>query len=238
MRQPFSLSPFSLSILVLISAPPIFLGSARSGDDKPLVLEKAQEAYTNAVKDADTKLLQKFEKSSDQVANRKLPPEQRIALIDALKVENKRFDDSGLVPWSEPMWHFLLPYLQSRQSAESKLRKSYNIEIDKAIKAKDDEKVKDLRAELKSKSGVKIIAKWKHNDGPQPIVFYSNGMINDEDGPGTWNIGPNSKLTLIWPNAQAPKGAWIDVCTVSPDGMIYAGVNQKGVKISGMYVDR
>jgi arabinan endo-1,5-alpha-L-arabinosidase len=77
---------------------------------------------------------------------------------------------------------------------------------------------------------------WEHsvNFGKGgAITFCPNGRINKEDDPATWSL-KGSRLTLTWPRADAPGGAWIDKCIVSEDGRWYVGRNQNGLIIRGI----
>lgn len=220
-------------LMVAISASGVF-----AADDTP-TLKQAREKYAKATSEAETKLMEKFDKSIEQVTNQKVPTEQKVALLDVLKAEKKRFDENGLIPMSEPMWPFVQTYLERVQAAESQLRKSYSPDIEKAIKAKKEEVVKDLRVDLSNAIAPKVVAWWRHQpaNGPEgKIALYSNGKIGDPDGQATWTLKNNGTLALRWPNPKAPGGAWIDVCQLSRNGSTYSGANQSNVKISGLYV--
>ena len=64
--------------------------------------------------------------------------------------------------------------------------------------------------------------------------LYANGKIGDPDSDNSWTF-EGGVLTLRWPNGNAPGGAWVDTCPVSPDGRTYSGENQLKVPISGVY---
>jgi len=215
----------------------LVLGVAR-GDDNP-ALKKAREDYVKAIKDADAKLVQKFEKAIDQVPNMKLAADKKVELQDVLKAEKKRFEEDGLIPWSQPMWSYVEIYLQSVHSAQAQLRKSYNVEIDKAVKAKNEAAARDLVAELNSTLDIKPVARWEHhvgNDERGTNILYSNGTSNNKDSKNTWTFNKNGVLVMKWPNTQAPGGAWIDTVQVGPYGKGYSGRNQNKTTITGKYV--
>jgi hypothetical protein len=86
----------------------------------------------------------------------------------------------------------------------------------------------DLRALLTTSD-------WRQQGGdgnPAPIRFLANGRINDPNGKATWSL-KGSRLTVRWPNKNAPGGAWIDTCILSNDGRSYTGANQGGIGIRG-----
>lgn len=79
---------------------------------------------------------------------------------------------------------------------------------------------------------------WQHSiAGGQSaeITLYSNGTIDAPDGPDTWTLKGTS-LVIRWKNPEAPGGAWIDRCQVSPYGGSYSGANQLGTRITGRRV--
>lgn len=76
---------------------------------------------------------------------------------------------------------------------------------------------------------------WKHtiaNGQSAEIVLFSNGTINAPDGPDTWTRDGKT-IVIRWKNPEAPGGAWVDTCDVSPFGGGYSGKNQLGTRISG-----
>lgn len=64
------------------------------------------------------------------------------------------------------------------------------------------------------------------------VKFFPNGMVNNPEGPATWTLD-GRKLTIKWPQGDAPGGAWVDTCVLSEDGRAYRGKNQDGVGITG-----
>lgn len=87
-----------------------------------------------------------------------------------------------------------------------------------------------------------VVATWEHrvvgrDAKPGTLTLYSNGKINDPDGKETWARQGNT-LTLRWPNPKAPGGAWVDTCTISPDGKTYTGRNQAGANVAGKLVGK
>lgn len=202
-------------------------------------LEPAREKYTRALNETDSKLLKDFDKTIENTTKQKLPTEQKLALLDTLKAEKKRFEERNFIPMSELMFPFLPVYFQSMQTAESQLRKSYSVEIEKALKAKNEQVVKDLRSDLERTIAPKVVARWRHQAGIGPgsiMVLYSNGKIGSPDSQNTWTLSKDGSITLRWPNPTAPGGAWLDVCKITPNGLNYNGANQKKVKITGQYI--
>jgi hypothetical protein len=84
-----------------------------------------------------------------------------------------------------------------------------------------------------------VVAVWRHKPGSNPageISLYSNGKINQPEGPNTWSLMGNT-LILTWLNRAAPNGKWVDTCTLSQDRKSYQGKNQNGVPIGGQLVN-
>ena len=68
------------------------------------------------------------------------------------------------------------------------------------------------------------------------ISLLASGKINKDDGRATWLL-QNGQLQLRWPRNDAPRGAWVDECFVSPNGNWYVGRNEQGMIIRGVRID-
>lgn len=80
-----------------------------------------------------------------------------------------------------------------------------------------------------------ILSRWQHfvaGARRGEVILYSNGRLNDPASVSTWTRS-GDQLVLTWPNPGAPGGAWVDRCTVSPDGQRYFGSNQHRSRIEG-----
>ena len=80
-----------------------------------------------------------------------------------------------------------------------------------------------------------IVGKWetfRWRRSSRNHFFLASGKINDENNKATWTLEGRT-LTLTWPAADAPNGAWVDSCNVSGDGKSYAGKNQQDLAIHG-----
>ncbi|HXD86882.1 MAG TPA: hypothetical protein VN641_10320 [Urbifossiella sp.] len=198
----------------------------------------AQRTLLQSMKDADARLVQHFDQAINRTRNGKLPGKPKAELLDVLKEEKKRFESSGMVPWSEAMRPDLLTYLQAVRAAQKSFRRSTDAEIDRAIKAKNDTAIRELREEADAAFVVKVIGYWSYQggNGPRHVhAFYSNGTVIDPNGRMTWSLGKAGRLVVRWPNAQAPGGAWVDSCTLSKDGKRFTGANQNRFPVNGIY---
>lgn len=98
-----------------------------------------------------------------------------------------------------------------------------------------------LQQKIKNLANADIVGVWLHRVAdaePYEIRLQANSKINKVIGSGrfdTWSFD-GKKLILRWPDANAPEGAWIDECTISPDGKTYEGTNQDRLRISGRKV--
>lgn len=222
----------ALSLLVVVSA-------AGADVDTP-ALKKARQAHAKAVGDADKRLTEWFDKAAEQVANQKLTAEQKVATLDVLKAERKRFEEKGLLPTSEPMWPHVVAHLAATQAAEAQLRKSYAPEIDKHLKAKKDDAAKDLLADLHAAAAPRVVAVWKQQHGNDPAVtltFYSNGKAGGADGERTWTLQRDGTLVVRRSDPKAPGGAWVSTSKLARDGSGYGGTNQQTkAMVTGRYV--
>ncbi len=94
------------------------------------------------------------------------------------------------------------------------------------------------REDAKSDDGLSAVGRWLHSPpgGGGEITLKPDGTIEvNGTTAGSWTQD-GSSLTLTWPNADAPDGAWCDRCELSADGMRYKGQNQQGAPISGSKV--
>ncbi len=209
----------------------------------PAEAKEAAKAYKTACAEARTKLLADFDTAVERLAKMEGDTEPRLKLIEAVKSEKKRFDNKGLLPWSEPMRPFLAKYFSSLGAAEEKLRRVYGSLASAQLKAKKESKVAELQADLENLIGVRLLARWRHflNGRPQGInCLYSDGkihaIINGNAIKGTWTFA-KGVFIYRWPDPKAPGGAWIDTLNVSADGMRYEGSNQqKKIKLLGEYM--
>ncbi|OWK40464.1 hypothetical protein [Fimbriiglobus ruber] len=190
--------------------------------------QAARATHAKEVKAAETKMTQSFDKETRTLAG---------SVLETVKVERKRFNEKGLVPWSQLMRPHTQDYLFEINAADAKLKAAFDALADKA-NSKDEPSAGNMRAELNSTSTVKIVARWRHRAGNGPFgvsSFYSNGKINTEDGESTWALSPGGKLVLKWPKPEG--GLFVDTCDVTANGMNYTGLNQMNVRIFGAYVD-
>jgi hypothetical protein len=214
---------------------------ASGADDPPTEIEKARSAYEKAREKHQAELVKQFDNAAERITRLKLGAEERAKRVDVVKAEKERFEKRGLIPWSESMRPHLAAYQKNLALAEAPLRKAFEQEMDRALKAKNTEQVNRLRADRAAALEAKVVATWFHTPPPglppTELRLYSNGTINGPDAKPTWSF-QNGTLTLRWPNPAARGGAFLDVCPVTADGLSYAGKNQDGSRISGTYVTK
>jgi serine/threonine protein kinase len=216
---------------------------ARSTDGLPPEAKEAAHAYEKACAEARTKFLAEFDSVLERLPKVKGTANARLKLIEAVKEEKNRFEDQGLIPWSEPMRSHLARYLTSTAAAEEKLRRAYNSVVIAQPKGKKEKMLSDLQADMANLIGVKVVARWRHfvNGNPMGVnSLLSNGRVNNPGGNSTWSF-INGALVYRWPTAGAPGGVWIDTLNVSVDGTTYAGTNNaapaKRPNLTGTYVN-
>jgi hypothetical protein len=221
----------------------ITAGVIRSGsaDEPPTEIEKAKSAYDKARGKSQAELLNRFDEVAERIVKQKLAAEERAKRVEMVKAEKERFEKKGLIPWCEAMRAHLAGYQKNLALAEAPLRKAFDGEIDRALKANNTEEVNRLRAELATAMEAKVVATWYHTPPPESklpaaaLRLYSNGKIGSSDAKATWSF-QNGTLILRWPGPTAPGGAFLDVCPVAADGLSYAGKNQNGHRMGGTYV--
>jgi hypothetical protein len=215
----------------------------RSPDGLPPEAKEAAHAYEKSCAEARTKLLADFDSVLERLPKIKGPSNARLKLIEAVKEEKNRFENQGLIPWSEPMRQHLAKYVTSITAAEERLRRAYNSVVISQPKGKKEKMLADLQADVSNVIGVKVLARWRHfGNGNQIGVhsLFSNGRVNDPGGNSTWSF-VNGVLIYRWPAAGAPGGVWVDTLNVSVHGTTYAGTNNaapgKRPNLTGTYVN-
>jgi hypothetical protein len=189
------------------------------------------------------KLLQGFDTEIDALTKQNRSVDEKLKWIDIVRKEKDRFENGGLLPWSEPMRRHVDPYLDSLTAAQKKLREAYESLIDKELRARNDKQVDHLRSEWKKRLDVKMMAQWRHivnGRGPGAVhTLYSNGKINSSDGDAVWQYA-RGVLIFGWPDSNAPGGYWIDRVEVSAKGMTYTGTNndkpERRPNLAGVYL--
>lgn len=75
----------------------------------------------------------------------------------------------------------------------------------------------------------RIAGEWQ-NQGGGTFSLDPNGIVSGTAG--LWFV-QEQRLVFLWPNKDAPGGAWIDYCTLTADNRSYQGRNQGDFKVSG-----
>lgn len=201
-------------------------------------LAAVKAEFASAVKRAEEKLLARFDAQIQAMRTVKVSAEDRLKLIETVKAEKEAFNRSGAFPWSGPMRTGLFAYVKSMTLAARDLEKSFDREIDRATKRKDEEAAAKLLTEKKALltsraigaldcTGTTFNRKWR-------IVLFSNGTITNP-APGTWTFD-HDVLVLYLPDAKAPKGIFIDRCALAIDGKSLSAVSNSGGKWTAKFV--
>jgi hypothetical protein len=142
-----------------------------------------------------------------------------------------------LQKWAPPDWDGQCWF--SVNIENSGANTSFQAHITKMIGRDDDKHPAEVVDA--TPANLSMAGKWRHSagsgNGPgMELTFFSNGRIGRPEGPATWSLNGRN-LTMRWPGRNAPNGAWVDRCVVSPDGKSYLGKNQKGAVIRGTRID-
>jgi hypothetical protein len=198
-------------------------------------LDRVRAERERSADAARKKLLAQFDATITRLTKAEVPAVPPAVVM----AEKQRFEQRGLLPWSEPMRTYMTGYLHAVRSARDSLVDAYVAEIDEQDRQQNMVKGNALRAELAALQADQVVARWSHQvrDGdPGVIDLYANGRIVHPQSENTWTF-EGGILVLRWPNDNALGGAWVDTCPVSPDGKMYSGQNQIGFAISGSYYE-
>jgi tRNA A-37 threonylcarbamoyl transferase component Bud32 len=228
------------------------IGKDKAEDTRsPEGKELPTKDYKTSCEAARTKLLKEFDTVIAELRKRNDSVEEKLKRIDLVKREKERFENRGLIPWSERMRPHVDRYLASLGRAQENLRAAYEPQIDKALRAGNDKEVDRLRAEWKRRLDVKVMARWRHfaiGRGSLIVTLYSNGSINNSDVivprpqiNDIWNYDfKDDVLSFRWCAPDRPGGVLTAKLRVSPDGKTYAGTNddkpERRPKLTGDYV--
>ena len=103
----------------------------------------------------------------------------------------------------------------------------------RAVKARDEKRARELRAEKETILKPKLVGTWECTGVNFQAVFtwelYSNGKLTlDAENPDSWDFAEGNKLILGINRADAPNGKWIDTCIIDADGKSWTAMNQLG----------
>lgn len=249
-RIPFLLFAGLIACISLMDR--VYLSQTTSGDDSKAAkseaafpfdrdTEKIVRELDSAQKAATKKLADKFEIALKRLETSKLPPEQILALRDALQTEEKRFEEHGLIPFSELMRAASVEYLQKVAEADSRATTKLSQLVLKLEKKLDSSQLTELKHRQMSALKPTVVARWNHQTGGNPLAeveLLSNGRIGSADSPNHWTLNANGNIQLRWPSSNAPEGVWIDSCQLSADGMEFRGKNQHNSATFGKLITK
>ena len=206
------------------------------------VIAAAWKQYDGAVRAASASLLQRIDQDL-----RRAKPTTDADTTAGLEAAKKAFVEHGNLPsmLDAGLKKARRDLETAYRDAALALRQQYDTTAAKLRKTEDPEGAETLVQEWTLLQNALDLTKepqfdstWKHSitNGPSAeITLYSNGSINAPDGPDTWSLN-GTTLVIRWQNPEAPGGAWVDTCEVSPHAGSYSGTNQLGTRISGTRV--
>lgn len=195
-------------------------------------LRSSQEAATS-------ELAEEFAIAAKRLENSKLPPDQILKLRDALRKEETRFIEQGLIPFSEQMRSASVQFLRKMAEANSRAEAKFSKMILRMEKKLDAPQLAELKRRQKSALTASVVARWNHQTGGNPLSevrLLSNGRIGEPDSANHWTLNVNGNIQLRWPSSNAPDGVWIDSSQLSVDGMQFRGKNQHNAVAFGTLI--
>jgi hypothetical protein len=187
-------------------------------------MARARSEHDAALKKAEEVLAVRFDKEIDSFRRGRVKSDDRLKLIEALKQEKATFDTRKTIPWSAPMRSAVLVYLRDVAVADAALNKDYERSIAARIKAKEDKKAEQLKAELARVAPPRLIGAWL---SPQRDVWrcYSDGTATLSNAQGvirtdatrTWSLDAK-ELVVKHVLTSDPTKVFTDRGTIAPDG--------------------
>jgi hypothetical protein len=238
------------AIVILLFFVPVMALAA----DDPIKaeLDKARAKHTEDLDAAKTNLVAALDVKLREVAGK-----GDLDNAKEIKEQKELFEMEGTLPKSPMLARANRDYESGVRAAKRAMRKALEKAKGDYTKAVKLDQAEAMAAELKEfadalpvKKGTgsavqgaepTIVATWVHQIGNgkealrSTFKLYSNGKINSPEARDTWVI-KNGLIILTWPNADAPGGAWKDVCNLSSDGKSYSGKNNKGTPIYGVKI--
>lgn len=219
------------AIIVIVSTS----GIPAADVELPATVVSAVRVYSKSLDDARAAMNANFDLAQKRLQTSNYDAETRSKFLEIVANEHKRFQESGKIPFSIVMQRARDEYLTTILAAQVRLDKAYKEVIDLKLRQGKTDEARAVRESFEKTLNIHVVARWKHRPG-RDCILYSTGRLNDPDARTTWTLSKNT-LTLRWPTPSAPGGAWVDRCTIAPDGLTYNGRNQNGTTISGWYLE-
>jgi hypothetical protein len=200
-------------------------GTESPRDPKPAdPMARARSDHEVALKKAEEALAARFDREIDSFRRGRAKSDDRLKLIDALKLEKATFESRKTIPWSAPMRPAVLVYLRDVAVADAALNKDYERSIAARIKAKEDKKAEQLKAELARTAPPRLIGAWVtgnrdawrlYSDGTATLSNIQ-GVIRT-DATRTWSLDAK-ELVVKHTLTSDPTKTFTDRGTIAPDG--------------------
>lgn len=197
-------------------------------------INKAKEDLESKYTTAKQNLLSRFDKKIAQVRTApKLNAEERQNLIGTIEAQKANFEKLEIIPFSPAMREEVIVYLNTVQKAEVSLSKAYDKGIEFHTKQSSDDEARILLAEKRTALAPKVVGVWELNFVGDNSRNWTQTLHSDgTTRAGTWTLD-RQQIVIRTPNKEAPGGAWVLKCNVSPDGMRLDITNQLGHKLEG-----
>ncbi|MCA9047909.1 MAG: hypothetical protein KDA89_04235 [Planctomycetaceae bacterium] len=192
-------------------------------------VEKIAEDHKTSRQAAASKLNNQFDAALKRVPKAKMSAEQKLRAQEVLRAEQKRFQEHGVIPFSQALCSSSVKYLQEFNKCDLLAQNKFAeliLKLDDRLTEAELTKLKQLGDGLLKPV---VVARWSHQTGANPrgtVTLLSNGRIGAADSPNHWILLTTGRIQFRWPNAAAPGGVWIDDSVLSPDGLEFKGKNQ------------
>jgi hypothetical protein len=172
------------------------------------MLQRACQLYADALAKARRKLLFQFDEAMSVNRKRIGKAEEQLAVVEVLTVEKKRFEDTGLVPWSAPMAADTAKYLVEIHQARGPSEALFDRAMKELVTKKNHEAAASIQA-LKNKTLAPLmVAKLSLMDVPRTPRLPGFGGFprrrDDDDPPeddNSFTDDPRTGIVRLWSNA-------------------------------------
>jgi hypothetical protein len=205
-------------------------------------LVKAEAHYVQSVEKAKKNLLTQFDSRIKQRSSGKHGSDEHSAEIATLEQEKEAFEKKGRIPWSRLMRSAMFDYLKDLESAQQRMEKAFDTEIEQAQKRGDERAVAELQEADNSLLAPHLVALASFEESQ--FRFRSDGIL-DEPGDATgdnvrrwWlSLHEHDAIVIEEPSEEQPGSFVTKELPIAGDGKSVAETTPDGEEHVWQFVD-